>query len=104
MTVTVVTSTLPLTTTFTPPADCFKQTWHFWGNSGHWWRAGDGVPTACFPYSYRFKPEATVIYSPGICPVGFSSACNTVRTSGTQTDTIVSCCERYVHIAIGGSP
>jgi hypothetical protein len=81
----VVTSfpVIPLTTTFTPPADC----------SG-FYESTDGLfmvdpMTSCLPPGASLSP--TAYFSPGIfCPSGYVEACHDTR--GVSTITTVTCC------------
>jgi hypothetical protein len=72
----------PLTTTFTPPADC----------SGLYQTEGVyfvDLSTSCLPPSA--STAATDFFSPGIaCPSGYYSACHDTR--GVSSVTTVTCC------------
>ncbi|KAH7120919.1 hypothetical protein B0J11DRAFT_52026 [Dendryphion nanum] len=84
----------PLTTTFTPPPGCFG-TFPSWAIHGtvHWFlQAETWNATTCFPTSFQFNPTATVTYSPGICPSGWTSACNSLKTFIGSIETIHTCC------------
>jgi len=74
---------IPLTTTFTPPADC----------SGLYepsFTVGVVDPyTTCLPSGFTLG--TTNFFSPGlICPAGYSTACH--DTAGVSTITTVNCC------------
>ncbi|KAK3330037.1 hypothetical protein B0H66DRAFT_43372 [Apodospora peruviana] len=73
---------VPLTTTFTPPADC----------SGFYESAGIAVvdiQRSCMPS--RFHSDETAYFSPGVfCPVGYRSACQ--DSTGVSSITTVTCC------------
>ncbi|KAF2657815.1 hypothetical protein K491DRAFT_756567 [Lophiostoma macrostomum CBS 122681] len=86
------TAYIPLTTGFTVPNDCWTTPWvHVIGSVTAWKQGGDGVAlSTCFPPF--FATESHVVYSPALCPVHMTSACDRVVTSSDQTQTIVSCC------------
>lgn len=74
---------VPLTTTFTAPADC----------SGLYQPSDDvfmvDPMTSCLPSGFNVAP--TSYFSPGvICPSGYVSACHDTR--GVSTITTVTCC------------
>jgi hypothetical protein len=74
---------VPLTTTFTPPADC----------SGFYAPSDDvfmvDPMTSCLPSGLRLA--STAYFSPGvICPSGYVEACH--DTKGVSTITTVTCC------------
>ena len=75
-----------MTTTFTPPASCFDGPWTT--------AAGQtGLPVLFRENNNDCRPSdeaGNVAYSPGMCPVGFSTAKATV--SGSKT--IGVCCPR----------
>ncbi|KAJ5396840.1 hypothetical protein N7509_004953 [Penicillium cosmopolitanum] len=99
-----VTTPLALTTTFSPPPDCFTDTWYIEyvtgeyyyttsiSNSLEGWYLSQG-PTnwrTCFPSGY----EATTdfYYSPGVCPSGYSIAKSSVLSIGVSSETRATCC------------
>ncbi|KAI0852114.1 hypothetical protein F5Y00DRAFT_207366 [Daldinia vernicosa] len=83
----------PLTTTFTPPADCVASSALYWVNtaSTFYWLHGRPGQSSCFPDDY--SPYQNQYYSPGVCPSGYTRACESIST---QDDTIVAtratCC------------
>jgi hypothetical protein len=98
-----VTSLLPLTTTFTPPASCSPYWSQLWPESdGRLSRfIGNDYPITCYPSSIR------PTYSPGLCPSGYvmvtiteyqPSAGAARSSSGLDDDRLwkASCCSRYV--------
>ncbi|KAH7092130.1 hypothetical protein FB567DRAFT_516550 [Paraphoma chrysanthemicola] len=87
----VLTAFLPLTTTFTAPAPCWNGPWIYQNVPTTWWKVGgDNVPS-CFPPAFPFS-NSRIVYSPGICPAGWTSACQRPMTrSGTTLD-VTSCC------------
>lgn len=90
---------MDLTTTFTQPADC-SQTPFAIVSSGtrltpiFFVQGGDNT-ASCFPPGFPFV-SSKIVYSPGICPAGWTSACEKTDTSESFTQRIVSCCPRYV--------
>jgi hypothetical protein len=103
-TIMTVTTPLALTTTFSPPPDCFTDTWYIEyvtgeyyyttsiSNSLEGWYLSQG-PTnwrTCFPSGY----EATTdfYYSPGVCPSGYSIAKSSVLSIGVSSETRATCC------------
>ncbi|KAI1374846.1 hypothetical protein F4677DRAFT_158382 [Hypoxylon crocopeplum] len=83
----------PLTTSFTPPADCTASSALYWVNtvSTFYWLHGPPLQSSCFPDSY--SPYQNQYYSPGICPAGYTRACESVSTSGAvHAATRATCC------------
>jgi hypothetical protein len=87
-----------LTTTFTPPHGCLATTDIFivWNSNtpGQCQVLGqtpDGSKT-CLPPGYT--PGASYFFSPGLCPSGYVTACSTVNSIGSLTETAVTCCPR----------
>ena len=78
-----------LTTVFTPPPGCSTSS-----------------AASCFPTLWDQSVVAAShlrYYSPGICPSGYSSACNTYHTSlhgpsPLPSETAAICCKRYVEL------
>ncbi|CZR53500.1 uncharacterized protein PAC_03379 [Phialocephala subalpina] len=77
------------TTTFTPPASCLDSfsTTTF---SPSFYVAGPMTTQGCMPNNFQFS--STNYYSPGICPVGYTTACQQVNSAGTVLETVVTCC------------
>ncbi|KAF2678425.1 hypothetical protein K458DRAFT_491244 [Lentithecium fluviatile CBS 122367] len=97
------TTYLPLTTTFTGPAECSGTPWMYQGVPTTWWKqGGDNVPS-CFPPAFPFS-NSRIIYSPGICPAGWSSACTRVITTDGRIQSVVSCCPRSFECASTKTP
>ncbi|KAH9863858.1 hypothetical protein J1614_009790 [Plenodomus biglobosus] len=92
---TVSTAFLPLTTTFTAPAGCWDTTWVIQEVPITWWKQGGDNQVTCFPPAYPFS-ISSMIYSPGICPAGWTSACDREMTTSGQEMNVVSCCPSYV--------
>ncbi|KAH7068181.1 hypothetical protein BKA63DRAFT_108058 [Paraphoma chrysanthemicola] len=87
----VLTAFLPLTTTFTAPAECWNGPWIYQNVPTTWWKVGgDNVPS-CFPPAFPFS-NSRIVYSPGICPAGWTSACQRPMTRSGTTQVITSCC------------
>ncbi|KAI1337981.1 hypothetical protein F5Y15DRAFT_425405 [Xylariaceae sp. FL0016] len=85
----------PLTTTYTPiGADCTST---FLGlNGGNKWLqygVGGASSTPCLPS--KFKPYQNFFYSPGLCPSGYTSACQSTNpplTADAASETTAICC------------
>ncbi|KAI8960495.1 hypothetical protein F5Y11DRAFT_264968 [Daldinia sp. FL1419] len=83
----------PLTTSFTPPPDCVASSALYWVNtaSTFYWLHGRPGQSSCFPDGY--SPYQNQYYSPGICPAGYTRACESIST---EEDTVVAtratCC------------
>lgn len=92
---------LALTTTFTPPASCFDTStildvWTTVCAAGLascqyqvLGQAPDGSKT-CMPPGYT--PGGNNYYSPGICPSGYATACSSLNSVGSLTETVATCC------------
>ena len=83
--------TLPLTTEFTPPADCFK-TWtvDFYDKSKLNHDFDHVQATSCYPSGFTWD-LAIYLWSPGVCPHDYF----TVSTSIQDSTTLAACCSRY---------
>ena len=83
----------PLTTTFSPSPSCLTDI--HWGTSSSWYVLGE-YNTACIPHgsgSTLANPTLSSYYSPALyCPSGFTVACSSEVTSGTNTETRAYCC------------
>ncbi|KAL7623634.1 hypothetical protein AAE478_005186 [Parahypoxylon ruwenzoriense] len=83
----------PLTTSFTPPADCVTSSALYWVNtqSTFYWLHGRPSQSSCFPDNY--SPYQNQYYSPGICPASYTRACEAPSSSdGTMVVTRATCC------------
>ncbi|KAI1799310.1 hypothetical protein F4811DRAFT_557968 [Daldinia bambusicola] len=82
----------PLTTTFTPPADCVASSALYWVNtaSTFYWLQGRPGQSSCFPDDY--SPYQNQYYSPGICPSGYTRACESSSIEGDTLVTRGTCC------------
>jgi hypothetical protein len=108
----ITSATLPLTTIFTPPPNCFTDVSLFTGynyptasNSPYSFGLGAGnefsncspcwlglaTTSTCFPSSYSISAT----YSPGVCPEGYEIACSSVDSNGQAFETVATCCPRY---------
>lgn len=96
------TTTDPLTTIFTPPATCVSH----WTYEGEFYNSISGglliqdvlqayPDTDCFPTDFSANgraPAVAQVYSPGACPIGYSTAENFYN--GAVTTAV--CCLTYV--------
>ncbi|CAI6333690.1 unnamed protein product [Periconia digitata] len=90
----IPTKTLPLTSTFTPPADCW-ETRKLAQWSTQWFIAPGANTASCFPQGFPFS-ETSIIYLPGICPAGWTSACASSATIETSTLDVTYCCPQFM--------
>jgi len=83
-----------LTTAFTPPAACSATNVYLSRRDGSSMYMQAPTDTQlCFPSGYR--PQVYGGYfSPAQCPVGYTTACISLKTIGTDLETIVTCCPR----------
>ncbi|KAK3217488.1 hypothetical protein GRF29_1g3246263 [Pseudopithomyces chartarum] len=90
------TLTLPLTTTFTAPAQCSQTPYVVLAEASEpygtqWFKvggdSGNGDAT-CFPPAFPFS-ATSIVYSPGICPAGWTSACETQVTIDNSAQNIL---------------
>ncbi|KAF2822093.1 hypothetical protein CC86DRAFT_95567 [Ophiobolus disseminans] len=91
----VSTTFLPLTTTFTAPVDCLNGPWIIQNVPTTWWKAGGDHVARCFPSGFPFS-KSRIVYSPGVCLAGWTSACERAITWSGSTQNIVFCCPAYV--------
>lgn len=96
------TTTLSMSSLFTPPASC-SSSWTFEPSAANHIKNGlllqnahasDNADPACFPsgYSQYERTQATILYSPGYCPVGYTSADLVIHSPVTTA----ICCLSYV--------
>ncbi|CBX97878.1 predicted protein [Plenodomus lingam JN3] len=86
------TAFLPLTTIFTAPAECWNsEPWIIQNVATTWWKQGSDLVASCFPPAFPFS-LSSIIYSPGLCPEGWTSACDRQIMSSGQELKVVLCC------------
>ena len=93
------TTTIPLTTVFTPPTQCATD-WQYEPSAyndklnGLLLQNVVSVVSSCYPTGFAMSGRAEVpqVYSPGWCPVGYTSA--DVHIDGKTTSAV--CCYSYV--------
>ncbi|KAK4239273.1 hypothetical protein C8A03DRAFT_14330 [Achaetomium macrosporum] len=88
----------PLTTTFRAPSSCTTTTPQLYQvRSGSDSRYVEGPlftsDSDCFPSGY--DPTPTNYYSPGWCPYGYTTACSSLASLRTETETAVICCPTH---------
>ncbi|KAI0007537.1 hypothetical protein F4779DRAFT_591690 [Xylariaceae sp. FL0662B] len=93
----------PLTTSFTPPADCLASTALYWVNtaSTSYWLHGKPYQSSCFPANY--SPYQDQYYTPGVCPGGYTQACGSLTSSGSALMTRTTCCPEGDYICAPSS-
>ncbi|OKL62342.1 hypothetical protein UA08_02823 [Talaromyces atroroseus] len=92
-----------LTTVFTPASSCLIDLWQYSATASglecyvgtsqvqcNYVQLGPSATTSCFPSDWDYEP--TAYFSPGICPSGYETACSSVTTFGTNTETRATCC------------
>lgn len=87
----------PLTTTFEAPSSCTTTTpqlYQSWSGSTSRYVEGPlyTSDSDCFPSGYN----PNNYYSPGWCPSGYTTACSSLASASTETETAVICCPTYV--------
>ncbi|KAJ6095651.1 hypothetical protein N7486_006397 [Penicillium sp. IBT 16267x] len=103
MTSTITSAPSPLTTTFTPPADCFTDAYHiqWWEGTDYytpvsatytWWWVSLGARdwNTCFPSG--FSTATTSYFSPGLCPSGYTAAGVSELSLDSNIETRATCC------------
>ncbi|XDG03538.1 hypothetical protein ABKA04_003153 [Annulohypoxylon sp. FPYF3050] len=93
-----------LTTSFTPPADCTASSALYWVNtaSTFYWLHGRPGQSSCLPESY--SPYQNQYYSPGVCPVGYTRACESISTGGDNSFTTkATCCPQGNYVCASTS-
>ncbi|KAI1425921.1 hypothetical protein F5Y12DRAFT_713802 [Xylaria sp. FL1777] len=83
----------PLPTNFAVAASCSTDLGHvykIYTSSEFYLLQGSLQQTSCYPSGYTANSRQ--YYSPGQCPTGFTSACQTFSSAGTVQETIVKCC------------
>ena len=79
------TTSIPLTTTFTPSPSCLSD--YYW--IGSFISLGPPSTTACLPSGWQLTSQH---FSPGQCPSGYVIACSTSIALGSLTETQATCC------------
>ncbi|KAJ5135059.1 uncharacterized protein N7515_004337 [Penicillium bovifimosum] len=101
-------TTLAMSSLFTPPASCSKS-WTYEPQQANNVPSGlllqnaapsDGADPDCFPsgYSKFERTEPTIIYSPGYCPVGYTSATLAIRGPVTSAVCCLSDYKYYTEV------
>ena len=97
---------VPLTTTFTPQPECFTAiSWNTpYGFPGNYYGISLGSTSECtscwfgLPSSAKCFPtgwDTLAVYSPGLCPSGYTVACSSEdKVTGTDTEMVGTCCPR----------
>lgn len=93
-----MTSTIALTTIFTPPADC-SSSWTYEAATYNGVESGlllqnaiqSSMDASCFPPGFNHAGRGTgaPVFSPGMCPHGYTT--NYPATT-VESNTIASCC------------
>ncbi|KAI2471540.1 hypothetical protein F4781DRAFT_386588 [Annulohypoxylon bovei var. microspora] len=94
----------PLTTSFTPPADCTASSALYWVStaSTFYWLHGRPGQSSCFPDNY--SPYQNQYYSPGVCPVGYTRGCESVSTGNDNSATThATCCPQGNYVCASTS-
>ncbi|KAK5097292.1 hypothetical protein LTR70_003700 [Exophiala xenobiotica] len=96
------TATIPQTTIFSPPSGCLNS----WTYEAQYFNSipgslmvqnmlSDDIPYACFPPGFNSGGRAPTgvlnVYSPGVCPPGYSATVENILISAGTT-TIATCC------------
>ena len=95
----------PLTTAFSPAPGCLNQLFRYTktelncaGKSAYspceWLHLGNISDTGCVPPGFIVADDEEFFYSPGACPAGYSTACADVVNTGTEYQTIATCCPK----------
>ena len=100
--------TMALTTIFTPPSDCFapvlsissnRSNLTIWGavpastSLFYAWKA----LASCYPTSFYLSNGYVPLYSPGVCPSGYSIDAQQTLPEGTDVRTYATCCPTSVY-------
>jgi hypothetical protein len=94
------TTTVALTTIFTPPSSCISS-WTYEAELYNTVPEGlliqndlsQSLDTACFPTGFIYNgrvPDPIEVFSPGACPVGYTTA----TESFSDGTTLAVCCQR----------
>ncbi|KAK4120764.1 hypothetical protein N657DRAFT_692659 [Parathielavia appendiculata] len=88
----------PLTTTFRAASSCTTatpQVYQVWSGAESSYVEGPLFTSGsdCFPSGY--DPAPANYYSPGWCPYGYTTACSSLASVSTETETAVICCPTH---------
>lgn len=95
----------PLPTDFTLPPNCanelddiylFHTSLSDQQPNAYYLLQGPLDQTTGYPDSYAANTDQ--YYSPGLCPTGFTAACQSANRAGTVEENVVTCCPTYVCI------
>ncbi|KAJ6082943.1 hypothetical protein N7467_007078 [Penicillium canescens] len=103
-------TTLAMTTVFTPPASC-SSSWTFEPSGANNIASGlllqnaaasDNADPNCFPsgYTHFGRQTASIAYSPGVCPVGYTTANLVIHNPVTTAQCCLSNFE-YLTVSMG---
>ncbi|KAJ6058184.1 uncharacterized protein N7446_007767, partial [Penicillium canescens] len=103
-------TTLAMTTVFTPPASC-SSSWTFEPSGANNIASGlllqnaaasDNADPNCFPsgYTHFGRQMASIAYSPGVCPVGYTTANLVIHNPVTTAQCCLSNFE-YLTVSMG---
>ncbi|KAI0016519.1 hypothetical protein F4780DRAFT_758880 [Xylariomycetidae sp. FL0641] len=90
----------PLTTSFSPPTDCFQSNVNVarvgTGSTNNYFFTAGAAPlqSSCFPSAGC--PAYSEYYSPGVCPSGYSWACSDRSTASVSVvEMMAHCCPTF---------
>jgi hypothetical protein len=90
------TSSIPLTTIFTPNKDCTDDdAWKTLTGADYvWHELDDGIlKTTCYPSSYvKYQYNSNDWYSPGVCPLSYVYVATSVVSQGDEPATTFAVC------------
>jgi hypothetical protein len=104
--------TMALTTIFTPPSDCVAPILHISGTSSDFFTWGSVSAStslsnvlksepSCYPTSFYLSNGYVPLYSPGVCPSGYSIDAQQTLPDGAELRTYATCCPTSVYNTIG---
>lgn len=90
---------VPLTAVFTPPAWCSERFFTAWDPSRQptYTREFEHKASSCYPYQFSLLWYQGLLYSPGVCPLGWSARDTTNYAHGTVASI---CCPSYANIHV----
>ena len=95
---------IPLTTIFTPPADCNPITWQVVdSNDDGLLTAAPAAPDSCVaPLAHQFLARTLeAVYSPGVCPSGYTPVSTMTAGIFAQATTSLCCLGGLEYLAAG---